>query len=399
MEPFATKPKRQQKLHWWIVSGAAASFAIWQLDLIPRVRTAATGSISHTEQKSPPEVDTFLDGDWSDFRDESASIDKYSSGMDNSDPLTHALARDQIGDARNSEPAAESPAHSTRRTTRRDSQFTHASYDAEAPLDSSVPDLTDGLYEPADLSPRQMPHAVLPAEIAQQLKQIQEHLAADEILEAHQAMSDIYWKHPEHRNLIQKQIDETAAIIFTSPERQFAEPHFVDYGETLGSIAKKYDVPWQYLARLNRVNPEDLQAGQELKVIRGPFGAVIDLDDFCLTIHAHGWYVHRYPVGIGAENGTPIGKFNVEEKLENPTWYNPDGGVIDADDPDNPLGEFWLGLGNHIGIHGTIDSESIGKAVSRGCIHLNDPDIEEVFSLLSVGSHVTIRKFSARSQN
>jgi lipoprotein-anchoring transpeptidase ErfK/SrfK len=109
--------------------------------------------------------------------------------------------------------------------------------------------------------------------------------------------------------------------------------------------------------------------------------------------------VHRYPVGTGAENGTPTGKFNVEEKLENPTWYNPDGGIIDADDPDNPLGEFWLGLGNHIGIHGTIDPESIGKAVSRGCIHLNDPDIEEVFSLLSVGSQVTIRRFSARSQN
>ena len=69
-----------------------------------------------------------------------------------------------------------------------------------------------------------------------------------------------------------------------------------------------------------------------------------------------------------------------KEKLENPTWYNPDGGVVDADDPENPLGEYWLGLGNHIGIHGTIDPDSIGQAVSRGCIHLGDRDIEEVFA-------------------
>ena len=191
--------------------------------------------------------------------------------------------------------------------------------------------------------------------------------------------------------MIQKQIDKTASIIFTTPERQFAEPHFVDYGETLGSIAKKYNVPWQYLSRLNRVGPDELQAGQQLKVIQGPFGAVVDLDSFCLTVEAHGWYVHRYSVGIGADNGTPTGKFRIEEKLENPTWYNPDGGVVDADDPGNPLGEFWLGLGDHIGIHGTIDPDSIGQAVSRGCIHLDDGDIDDVFGLLSVGSKVLIR--------
>ncbi|RLS78081.1 MAG: LysM peptidoglycan-binding domain-containing protein, partial [Planctomycetota bacterium] len=183
-----------------------------------------------------------------------------------------------------------------------------------------------------------------------------------------------------------------ASLIFTSNERQFGTPHLVEYGETLQAIAKQYDVPWQYLALLNRVTPEKLQAGQELKVVRGPFGAVVDLSAFTLTVHAHGWYVNKYRIGTGRDHKTPLGEFVVEDKLENPTWYNPDGGIVEPDDPENPLGEYWLGLGDHIGIHGTNDPSTIGRAASRGCIHLGDSEIEEVFSLLSTGSKVLIRK-------
>ncbi len=382
MEPFATKPIRQSKLHWWIVSGIAAAFLVWQLDLIPRVRSAATGSVAKTIQKSPDKTDSFLDDDWGDIRDESSGeID--SETVDSTDPLVHALADGQHRDvqsAAESDPRDADGENRTAPNVRRNSQVTQAKYEPDAP-------------ESTNLNSIRTPQpTVLSAGIAARLRRIEKFMEADLILEAHQEMSDIYWKHPEHRQVIQKQIDETAALIFTTPERQFAEPHFVDYGETLGSIAKKYDVPWQYLARLNRVDPDDLQAGQQLKVVRGPFSAVVDLRDFCLTVHAHGWYVHRYPIGIGADNGTPTGEFKIEEKLENPTWYNPAGGIVDADDPENPLGEFWLGLGNHIGIHGTIDPDSIGQAVSSGCIHLDDQNIEEVFALLTVGSKVLIRR-------
>ena len=383
MEPFAIKPARQSKLHWWIVGGVAAVFLVWQLNLVPRIRSAATGAVAKTNQKTLNETDSFLDDDWGDIRDESSAAEIDHDVIDSADPLDHAISRNKN---RHLSSAAGSRSQQTGQMNRAAS---HARRDAEVDQASWEPDAPQG----SDTNPsRTQQPAVLTADIAERLRRVEEFLESDQILEAHQEMSDIYWKHPEHRHIIQKQIDETAAIIFTTPERQFAEPHFVDYGETLGTIAKKYDVPWQYLARLNRVDPDDLQAGQQLKVVRGPFGAVVDLKDFGLTVHAHGWYVHCYPIGIGAENGTPTGDFKIEEKLENPTWYNPDGGVVDADDPSNPLGEFWLGLGNHIGIHGTIDPDSIGQAVSRGCIHLGDQDIQEVFALLTVGSRVLIRR-------
>jgi len=382
MEPFAAKPVQQSKLHWWIVAGIGAAFLVWQLDLVPRVRSAATGAVAKTNQESLPTTDSFLDEDWSDIRDESSGSQQTDEIVNSSDPLVHALAGNSVRDSAGS--GVSNDGHSGRtnggRRTARPSRVEQVSFEPDAPLE----------HESSPAAKKEP--VVLTAEIAARLRRIEDFLDADQILEAHQELSDIYWKHPEHRHIIQAQIDETAAIIFTTPDRLFAEPHFVNHGETLGAIAKEYDVPWQYLARLNRVDPEDLQAGQQLKVVRGPFGAVVDLSDFCLTIHAHGWYVHCYPVGIGSENGTPTGEFEVKEKLENPTWYNPDGGVVEADDPNNPLGEYWLGLGNHIGIHGTINPDSIGKAVSRGCIHLGDEDIEEVFSLLTPGSKVLIRR-------
>ena len=125
--------------------------------------------------------------------------------------------------------------------------------------------------------------------------------------------------------------------------------------------------------------------------MRGPFSAVVDMERFELTIHAHGYFVHRYEVGIGEGDQTPAGEFAVQEKIKNPTWYNPAGGQVDKDDPLNPLGEYWIGLGDHIGIHGTIDPQSIGSARSRGCIHMRDADIAQVFELLGQGSVVRIR--------
>ena len=76
MEPFASKPARQSKLHWWIVSGVAAAFLVWQLDLIPRVRSAATGVVATTGQTATQERDSFLDEDWDDIRDQSSVSEK-----------------------------------------------------------------------------------------------------------------------------------------------------------------------------------------------------------------------------------------------------------------------------------------------------------------------------------
>lgn len=223
------------------------------------------------------------------------------------------------------------------------------------------------------------------------LTEIDRHLEAGEILAAHKELSKIYWKEPGRREEIRARIEDTARRIFFAPQPHFIEPYVVQPGDRLETIASRYKLSWEYVSRLNQVAPQRIRAGQRLKVVRGPFGAVVELGDYSLTVHLQGYYVKRYPVGIGKDGATPVGKFAVLNKVVNPQYTDPDGRVIDGDDPQNPLGERWIDLGNSYGIHGTIDPASVGQAASRGCVRLRDTDVIEVYDFLIVGSEVVIR--------
>ncbi|MCK4341537.1 MAG: L,D-transpeptidase family protein [Phycisphaerae bacterium] len=181
--------------------------------------------------------------------------------------------------------------------------------------------------------------------------------------------------------------------------------HTVQTGEYLTSIGKKYDVPPEILAAINSVHPNRIRAGQKLKVIRGPFHATIHKSKFRLDIYLGNLYVRSYRVGLGKENGTPEGVWKVKDRLSNPRYYPPASAVekriIEPDDPHNPLGEHWISLegveGDAVGregygIHGTIEPESIGKAVSLGCVRMHNEEVTFLYSVLLPGrSTVTIR--------
>ena len=226
----------------------------------------------------------------------------------------------------------------------------------------------------------------------EQLASAEEKIAAGETMAAHRILSKLYWNHKDFRPRIQELIDGTAKTIFFQSQPHFVEPYVIQSGERMEVIAKKYQLSWEYLSKLNRTEPRRIQVGQKLKVVKGPFAAVVELRDFALTIHLQGYYVKRYPVCIGKDGSSPVGKFTVLNKVENPPYTGPDGKVIPADDPSNPLGERWIDLGDSYGIHGTIDPDSIGKAESRGCIRLADREVIEVYNFLVKGSEVVIRK-------
>jgi len=179
--------------------------------------------------------------------------------------------------------------------------------------------------------------------------------------------------------------------------------HVVEKGETLLKIAKKYKVTPQLLAKINQLrNPNLIRYKQRLKIIRGPFHVVVYKHNFRMLVYCQDTLVRAFPVALGAEGTTPTGLWRVKVKLMNPTYYPPRGGkIIQADDPENPLGERWIGLEGlegeakgqeRYGIHGTIEPDSIGKNVSLGCIRMHNPDVEFLFDLLTEGhSQVTVK--------
>ncbi|MEI8379489.1 MAG: L,D-transpeptidase family protein [Planctomycetota bacterium] len=228
--------------------------------------------------------------------------------------------------------------------------------------------------------------------IDDELKEIDAKIANDDYLTAHRALSKLYWNHKELRPELLKRLHHTSRVIFFEPQPHFVEPYVVQPNDRLSSIASKYNLSWEYVAKLNRTEPRRIQQGQKIKIMKGPFAAVVDLNEFALTIHLQGYFVKKYEVGIGKDGASPLGKFTVLNKVENPQYTGPDGKVISADSPLNPLGERWIDLGDSYGIHGTIEPESIGKAASRGCIRMREKDVIEVYDFLVKGSEVTIRK-------
>jgi L,D-transpeptidase ErfK/SrfK len=204
-------------------------------------------------------------------------------------------------------------------------------------------------------------------------------------------LSQVYWAQNGWRDELLPELNRLAKPVFFDAGDHAIEPYTVESGDILSKVANRYRLSWQYLAKLNRVDPKRIRAGQKLKVVRGPFSAAINLSEFRLTIHLQGYFVKSYLVGIGKDGQGPMGALAVLDKVENPQYTDPNGKVIAGDDPANPLGERWLDLGDGYGIHGTTEPNSIGQAASRGCIRMRDADIIEVYDFLVPGSEVVIK--------
>jgi len=185
--------------------------------------------------------------------------------------------------------------------------------------------------------------------------------------------------------------------------------HKVQSGEYLSTIGNTYRIPYQLIERINNIDARRLQAGQALQVITGPVHAQIDKSDYRMDLYVEDpdglrIYLKSYTVGLGEFDSTPIGKWMVKPGSKvgpangGPSWRNPrTGKVYDRNDPDIPIGEYWMALEGiddktrgkkGYGIHATNDPESIGRQESMGCIRMRDEDVDEVFYTLFEGSSI-----------
>jgi len=117
----------------------------------------------------------------------------------------------------------------------------------------------------------------------------------------------------------------------------------------------------------------------------------VDLDARTITVLDGGEQLLTTATAIGdRDHPTPAGRFYVVDKLETP-------------DPDGAYGPFAIGLSarsevltefgggdGQIGIHGTNAPDSIGRAVSHGCLRVDNEVITQLADLLPLGTPVTI---------
>jgi hypothetical protein len=255
-----------------------------------------------------------------------------------------------------------------------------------------------------------------PAEAQAAYKRGKTLMGAKDLVEARlqlsRALASGHLKAAEEADAVEMLCELADEIIF-SRKIIDGDPYAVSYiaqsGDSFAGLPPKgierrlgLHVPWQLLLRINGLSSgSGLMAGKTVKLLYGPFHAIVTKSKFTMDVYLGDVFVKRYKVGIGAPDSfTPAGYFQVSLGGKIPrapyTAPNSTSRAVHPDDPGYPLdpGGHWISLtgirekGTDIprtggyGIHGTNDPSSIGKMVSHGCVRLSAADIKEVFSLL-----------------
>jgi lipoprotein-anchoring transpeptidase ErfK/SrfK len=112
--------------------------------------------------------------------------------------------------------------------------------------------------------------------------------------------------------------------------------------------------------------------------------------------------IAAYPVTVGSAHlASPIGEWKVRGIAKLPTFrYDKEmlqhgqrsgNFYLLLPGPRNPVGVMWIALNKKgIGIHGTNEPGSIGRAASHGCIRLANWDVVRLATKIKAGDHVSI---------
>jgi len=131
---------------------------------------------------------------------------------------------------------------------------------------------------------------------------------------------------------------------------------------------------------------------------RYPTVITVSRGTFTLRLWKNLKLAKSYRIAVGqAGLETPAGLYNIQDKQVDPSWHVPNSawagslaGQVIPPGPSNPIKARWMGIYAGAGIHGTDNIGSIGTAASHGCIRMAIPDVEDLYSRVSVGTPVYI---------
>jgi len=160
--------------------------------------------------------------------------------------------------------------------------------------------------------------------------------------------------------------------------------------DTINKIAREYKTTTELIMKSNNLSNSLIIPGRKIKVWNAPFNILVDKSQNTLILKSNEEIIKTYIVSTGKNNCTPAGIFKIINKLVNPTWFKA-GAIVPPESAENVLGTRWMGFDlAGYGIHGTIEPKEMGKQVTQGCIRLSNPDVEEIYSIIPVGTEVIV---------
>lgn len=159
-------------------------------------------------------------------------------------------------------------------------------------------------------------------------------------------------------------------------------------------------------ARSPAVDPRYERQIVDFRTAELPGTIIIDSDSKFLYLVLEDFKAIRYGVGVGREGFGWSGIVEVGRMAEWPTWTPPKEMIARdpkaaqyADGmpggPENPLGARALylyegGKDTIYRIHGTNEPWSIGLNISSGCIRMRNPDVEDLYARVGIGTKVIV---------
>jgi len=223
-----------------------------------------------------------------------------------------------------------------------------------------------------------------------QAKELEAKGSLQEARALYQKMVGDFSNSPEVMNW-QKKIEElNLKLIFSSTLTPKSTLYEVKPGDTLTKISKAFLTTTDLIKKSNNLSSDMLVPGRKLKVWTAPFTILVDKSSNILILKSEEEVVKTYIVSTGKDNSSPVGTFKIVNKLINPTWFKA-GAVVPAGSPENILGTRWMGINvPGYGIHGTTEPQFLGKQVTQGCVRMANADVEELYTIIPVGTEVTI---------
>jgi lipoprotein-anchoring transpeptidase ErfK/SrfK len=202
-----------------------------------------------------------------------------------------------------------------------------------------------------------------------------------------------------------------AALIMASATAAPAPAHaFID--QIFGAILGQPQQQEQYRQQHASLQPMALHQGyeatttsripREIVSYGGPYApgtVVVNTTERRLYLIMPGHQAMRYGIGVGKQGFQWAGMQKISRKQEWPDWTppaemlqrRPDLPRYMAGGPENPLGARALYLGSSLyRIHGSNEPDTIGHAVSSGCIRMLNEDVADLYDRVQVGTTVVV---------
>ena len=193
----------------------------------------------------------------------------------------------------------------------------------------------------------------------------------------------------EENHQLERLLGQLAGTVIYSTQDMLLPPHTVAAGETLETIAKPLNIPWELLSKINGLESDTLTTGQRIKVLRGPFDAVVSVSRRRLSLQVGGRYAGTFPAAIGKgfidRTGSSVQLLEIQTNTETQA---PRAGSVSY----RSANQVAIILSDGLRIQPAVDPSFVTKDPEDSVLLVSSADFNDLVGILGQGSQLLVQK-------